>query len=277
MSEKYDYVRIDKKNRSVYESWLHSDVVSGSLEIGIIRDGEPFGAMAILIDNKTLTVLSVCLSDKSDQSGKTTRILKSLAAYVKKLGLNRLECRYIDDTPGITEQMLRDAGFTDFKEDLVVYRTDAYTLGSLLKAGPDAELIRGEAVRIMETGIVKCFTEIDRERIEPLGGLLPREDLSFMTLDRRGRCLSYVVISELPDGGLFLADLVFVDGREADAAGLMYMALGKVFMEIEPDGEFYIAAAADRYKRLADYVFAPVKPQIHKQRLITAGRTVDDI
>ncbi len=274
MSEKYDYVRIDKSNRPAYESRLHSDIVSGSLEIGIIRDGEPFGAMAILIDNKTLTVLSVRLADTSDQSGKTTRILKSLAAYVKKLGLNRLECRYIDDTPGITEQMLRDAGFIDFREELVVYRTDAYTLGSLLKSGPDAELIRGEAVRIMETGSVKCFTEIERDRIEPLLGLLPREDLSFLTLDRRGRTISYIVISELPDGGLFLADLVCIDGREADAAGLMYMALGKVFMEIEPDGEFYIAAAADRYKKLAAYVFDPVKPQIHKQRMIVAGRDV---
>jgi hypothetical protein len=110
--------------------------------------------------------------------------------------------------------------------------------------------------------------------MEPLNGLLPREDLSFMTLDRWRRCLSYVVISELPDGGLFLADMICVDGRERDMAGLLYMSLGKVFMEIEPDGDFYIAAVADRYKKFADYLFAPVRPLIHSQKLMKARRKV---
>lgn len=274
MSDKYDYIRIDESNRSQYEDYLHDDAMGERLFIGIIKNGEPFGSMTIMIDGPTLSVQSIRIADTPEQPGEIPRILASLAEYASRLGFSRLECRYIDDSPGITEQMLRDAGFTDFREDMVVYSVDAYTLGSLLKSGPESELMHGEAVRLMETGIVKCFTQISRKRLAPLSILLPREDLSFMTLDRRGRCLSYIVISELPDGGLFLADMICVDGREADAAGLLYMSLGKVFMEIEPDGEFYIAAAADRYKRLADYVFAPVEPMIRRQRMITAGRNV---
>ena len=274
MSDKYDYVRIDESNRSLYEAYLHDIIAPDRLDIGIVLDGKPYGGMVIMIAGRTLSVQNIRIADTPDRDTEMIRILGSLAGYAVRLGLSYVECSYIDDSPGITERMLRDAGFTDFKEETFVYRTNAYTLGSLLKAGPDAQLIKGEAIRVMESGIVKCFTEIDSERMEPLHGLLPREDLSFMTLDRWRRCLSYVVISELPDGGLFLADMICVDGREKDMAGLLYMSLGKVFMEIEPDGDFYIAAVADRYKKFADYLFAPVRPLIHSQKLMKARRKV---
>ncbi len=268
MSDKYEYIRIDESNRAQYEVYLHDNIAPDRLDIGINLNGKPHGGMVIMIAGRTLSIQSIRIADSPDQPAEMIWILGSMAGYAAKLGLSNVECSYIDDSPGITEQMLRDAGFTDFKADAVVYRTNAYTLGSLLKAGPDAQLIRGEAVRVMEAGIVKCFTEFDSDRIDPLNGLLPREDLSFMTLDRWRRCLSYVVISELPDGGLFLADMICVDGREKDMAGLLYMSLGKVFMEIEPDGDFYIAALHVRQSQFGGISGHRSENPYHLSRLI---------
>ncbi len=272
MANRYDYIQIDEKTKPKYGAFLPEAGMSreNDISIGICADKKPCGAVRIHKHDQVLTIRSIRMADAEGEAADLKPVIEALSGYAKKTGYKQIECRYTDDEPRITKQQLGDAGFTAFKEDATVYRTDAYTLGSLLRDGPDAMMMRTYAVRIMREGRVRCFTEAYKESLKMFTNLYPDNELSFMTVDGEENPTGYIVVSTLPDGGLYLADMRCLDGMEEDLLGLLFMCLGKVFMRIEPDGEFYIAAITDNYRRFADYLFAPVKPLISVNRIRNA-------
>ncbi len=274
----YEYKQIKQTDKTDYKEFLPDEEISGGVPgdilVGINKDSKPHGAIVLQKKGEGLAVRSIRMADSPDSSNDLGHVLSELIAYAAKIGYKTIECRYTDDEPGITEQMLRDAGFTAFKEEAHVYRVDAYTLGSLLRDAPDARLMYESAVRIMSLGRVKCLSEADEDIIRMFENLYPDPDLSFYTTDDTGALTGNVVISNLPDGSPYLADLRCIDGGERDLVGLLFMAFGKTFMRIEPDGEFYIAAVDKSYRRLADYFFAPVFPLISVHRILNARKNI---
>ncbi|MCR5511312.1 MAG: hypothetical protein K6F54_10225 [Lachnospiraceae bacterium] len=274
MLHKLDYTLINKQNKAQFEEYI-SEIVTWDIlpnsSLGILADGKPLGAVILNRTDKSMAIRSIRLSDSLNAGAVLKEIVKVLCKLGDKSGCNILECRYTNDDPGITEQMLRDAGFKNFDEDTVVYKADAYTLGSLLRDGPDAIAMREAGVRLMTMDRVRCFDAIPEDVRSLFKKLYPTDELSFMITDADGKPEDYIVISELPDGSLYLADVECQIGHEAEVMGLLYMCFGKVFMRIEPDGEFYIAAVSDGYKRFAERFFEPVLPLVSVQKILTAS------
>ena len=283
MAGKYEYIHIKKKNCKDYtEIMPYLIKKDGSLNlneddyaIGITSDGEPFGAVILQKNGKTLTIRSIRVGADRDETDIPPGIWKVLNDFCKKSEFTRLECRYSDDEPGITEEILRDAGFTDFSEVAGVYRIDATLLGFMLRDGDDAMFMRSQCARLMSEGRAHNLMKIRPETYEYVLGLCPDPTLSFMIVDDTGRPESYVMISELPDGGLYLADIMCMEGHEADLAGLMYMSLGRVFLDIEPDGEFYVAIVKQAYHNLFELLLTPVRDGVEFQKIMLASRSIE--
>ena len=83
-----------------------------------------------------------------------------------------------------------------------------------------------------------------------------------------------VVISELSDGSLYLADFSYSENKKADFAGLVYMSLGAILMQIQPEGVFYIAAVEDRFRAFARILFRPLDDGIIEQYVYRASHPV---
>ena len=278
MSDRYQYVRIDNTNRDQFSDYLPDsaadDLEIGGYGIGIMDGDRPFGAVVLGQNDTTLTVQSIRTDISSDGQDFRPEIFASLQSFGVSRGYTRLSCRYTDDEPGINEDMLREVGFTSFEEVVHVFRIDAYNLGSLLRDSRYAPYLRQSAIGLMQQGRVSSFLTASDENAELVRELHPAPDLSFLTVDEEGILESFVVISEMPDGSLYLADLMCADGCEADLEGLLYMALGNAFMRIEPAGEFYIAGVNNSFTRLAEFFIAPVRPLIRYQKIMNAGMTL---
>ena len=286
MAEKFEYIRITADNRMDYEAIL-PDIVKedGSLNIekneygiGITLNGVPCGVVVLQKNEETLTVRSVRFINSSGAEDTRPEIWHTFTAFcIKKEGFNRLECRYTDDEPGITEDDLRNAGFTDFKEESGVYRVNALMLGSLLRDGPEAGVMRKECARLMSERRGHSLAKTDPDAQQFFQELNPVYDLSFLTVDDAGKPESYVIISALPDGSLYLADVRCTKGKETDLAGLLYMSLGSVFLQIEPEGEFYMAAVNPSFGKLFGHFLAPVLGGISYQRILLASRSIRQV
>ncbi|MCR5510428.1 MAG: hypothetical protein K6F54_05710 [Lachnospiraceae bacterium] len=283
MAEKYEYIRITAENMPEYESILPDiEKEDGSLNIdkneygiGITSDGVPCGAVVLQKNKDVLTVRSIRFVNTSGAQDTRPEIWGTLIGFcIKTGGFKRLECRYTDDEPGITEEDLRNAGFTDFIEESGVYRVNANMLGSLLRDGPEAGFMRRECARLMSERRAHSLEKMAPVSDQYVRNLYPIPDLSFLTVDDEGVPESYVMISSLPDGSLYLADIRCASGKEADLAGLFYMSLGSVFMEIEPEGEFYMAAVTPAFDKLFEFFLSPVIDGISYQRILLASRSI---
>lgn len=278
MSDRYQYVRIDDTNADRFSEYFPGSAAEeleiGGYGIGIMDGERPVGAVMLGQIGRTLTVQSIRTEDSSDGTDIRPEIFASLRSFGARQGYNRITCRYTDDEPGINEDMLRAVGFTSFEEEAHVFRIDAYNLGSLLRDSRYAPYLRRSAIGLMQQGRVSSFLTASYENLDLVRELHPAPDLSFLTVDETGILESFVVISEMPDGSLYLADLMCADGCEADLEGLLYMALGNAFMRIEPAGEFYIAGVNNSFTRLAEFFIAQVRPLIRYQKIMNAGMTL---
>lgn len=276
MSDSYRYVRINDTNAERFAGYLPGNVTdergAGGYSIGILCNDEPVGAVVLEHNGSTLTVQSLRYSDSSGGQIIRPEIFASLQSFGINHGFKMLSYRYADDESGINENVLRDLGFTDFTEEASVFRIDGYSLGSLIRDGAYAASMREAAVRLMHEHRVTSLQNASEENSGLIRELHPDPGLSFMTVDDSGHMESFTVISEMPDGSLYLADLMCADGHEEDLMGLLYMSLGKSFMQIGTGGELYIAAVNDRFRRLAEFFTAPVRPLIRSQRIMNASR-----
>ena len=279
MSHKYNYSLIDKKNMSKYKDYIFDYDecgISNNIGIGIESEGIPKGAVIIHKDKPKYMIRSIRLSDSLDGKEVLLELINVLLKLGKENGYKNIECRFTDaEADSITEQIFGDVGFKFLDEETLVYRIDAFTLGSLLRDGPYSVAMREGAVSIMAKNQARCLNKISNENRKLFDALCPKEEISFVTVDEDGEIQSYVIISEITDGSLYLSAMRSAKGHEEDMPGLLYMCLGKVFMNIEPDGEFYIAAANDIYINFSNSFLEPVLPIVSVQRIITASRDIE--
>ena len=267
MSGKYGYVKIDKSNTELFDPPI---LDKGDYGIGITKKDKPCGTVILHKERDSLVVRSIRIDDPKEKNPEE-ELFVTLKSFAAKNGFKRIECRFADDEPNLTEDILRKAGFTEFKEDSLVFRIDAYSLGSLLRDGPYADMMYNECIRLLDEKRARCFSKVSNEVYENLSELYPDRDMSFMTVDESEQMESYIVISRLPDGSMYLSDMYCPSDKTSDLAALMFMSFGKVFMEIEPAGDFYISAVNEKYRRLADTLIAPLAETIDRQRIMTAS------
>ncbi|MCR4597359.1 MAG: hypothetical protein K5673_11315 [Lachnospiraceae bacterium] len=275
------YIKIDGTNRSLYAGYLPDDTGSdrdaSGTELGIDVGDTPCGAMLLYGDEeKCLNIRSLCIAPEYEGTSLRLDTLNKLSTYAAMKGFEKVICRYTDDEDGITEDILGQAGFDEFTKEAVVYRVDAYTLGSLLRDGPYARLSREACIRLMTEGRVTNLRNLPPSLSFGLLPLHPTSDMSFVITrdvpDGEPEISSYVITSRLPDSSIYLSEILNTEEEPDDILGLLYMSFGSVFMEIEPEGDFYVAAVNDKYLRLAEMYFGPVRDLINIQSIKSAVR-----
>lgn len=276
MAGKVSYEKLTQKNISGYSDFISDvDGLSGSDEtgIGIKEDGVPFGVVILGKTKNTLVVESVRVKDPEvNRIGK--EIFKGLNMIAKSKGYKTIGYRFADDEPFVNEDFLRQAGFTEFDREATVYNIRAFELGRFLRESETAKEMLKECERIIREKKARCLSLVPRKDSAFFKDLEPDDEHSYVTVDKKGNIESYVIISQYPDMGFFLADMYSANGREDDLRGLLYMALGSVFMSIEPDGVFYIAAVNGRIQRIVSRLFSPETNGIYSQEIVYATRTV---
>lgn len=276
------YEELDENNLHLYEEFL-SEVAfdpddKDILLFGVEYKGKAAGVVVLHKDSeKELSIRSLQLIDGENTPDIVAVILKGFEAYAIKEGYEKIICRYTDDDGRITKDILKKAGFDEFYGEADVYRIDAYTLGSLLRDGPVAQLFKDGCMKLMKSGHVFDLGQLSPKETEPLLSLYPMPDLSTVTVDDEGYIRSYVIVSKLPDGSIYLSDILNQEEDRESFAGLIYMGLGKIFMRIHPDGDFYIAAINESYRRLMEVYLSPVIKTIGRQHVLSAGRRLKKI
>ncbi|MCR5746925.1 MAG: hypothetical protein K6G03_04400 [Lachnospiraceae bacterium] len=275
MSNRLDFIILGKKNRAVFEPFYPELDSKGSSPdeylFGVMNGDEPYGVVLLKKDKKTLIISQISIDYTAENMTEIlTAVLKGLIANIRGWGAEILSIKYTDNDIGITKRILKDAGFTEFKEEARVYRIDAYSLGSLLRDGPDSETLRSESVRILDLEKTRVFSLAPEKITDLYAGLIPEPRFSFLTLDQENKVGCCSIISKLADGTLYLSGLYNYGSDNADLMGVFYLSLASVFMEIEPDGEFYIPAINPRIKNIAEYFISPLKSEIEKNRIYSA-------
>ena len=276
MAGKVSYEKLTQKNISGYSDFISDvDELSGSDEtgIGIKEDGVPFGVVILGKTKNTLVVESVRVKDP-EVNRIGTEIFKGLNMIAKSKGYKTIGYRFADDEPFVNEDFLRQAGFTEFDREATVYNIRAFELGRFLRESETAKEMLKECERIIRVKKARSLSLVPQKDSAFFKDLEPDDEHSYVTVDKKGNIESYVIISQYPDMGFFLADMYSANGREDDLRGLLYMALGSVFMSIEPDGVFYIAAVNGRIQKIVSRLFSPETNGIYSQEIVYATRTV---
>lgn len=281
MSGRFGYKKIHSGNRKDYAEYL-TDATGGNgsgglISIGITEQGKPCGALLLRQEEETLSVVSIDADfQKAEEAfGVYQEIFNTMSWFAAQQVCKKIECRFTDDEPGISAEILKNAGFTDFQEETVVYRIDSGMLGLLLRDAPESRVMRENGVRILDEGKAWRFSEAPPELKSLLSELYPRDTLSFLTVGPDEKLESYAAVSELPDGSLYLADLYCAPGCEKDLSGLTYLSLGAVFLEIQPAGEFYVAAVNKKLESLMEHILQPVREEVDIQRIYRAVKEID--
>ena len=276
MSGKVSYEKLTGKNISKY-----NDFISGKDEldakdetgIGIIEDGVPFGVVILKKTKDALVVKSVRVRDP-EENKVGEDIFKGLNVIARDRGYRTIGCRFADDEPFVNEDFLRHAGFTGFDREAMVYSITAFELGRFLRDDESAKEMLRECERLLRVKKARCLSVLPPKSAVIFKELDPDYEHSYVTVDKKGNIESYVIISQYPDMGFFLADMYSANGREDDLRGLLYMALGSVFMSIEPDGVFYIAAVNNNILKIVNKLFAPETKGIYSQEIVYATKTI---
>ena len=156
----------------------------------------------------------------------------------------------------------------------MVYSITAFELGRFLRDDESAKEMLRECERLLRVKKARCLSVLPPKSAVIFKELDPDYEHSYVTVDKKGNIESYVIISQYPDMGFFLADMYSANGREDDLRGLLYMALGSVFMSIEPDGVFYIAAVNNNILKIVNKLFAPETKGIYSQEIVYATKTI---
>ena len=279
MAANYSYINVNQKNISDFEEWVPQftpmDASSGEYAFGILRNEKPCGLAILREEGRALLVRHMGLGVKFGGAEVCVRTFNQLWHFAVKKGFKELVYRYTGNELGLTEDVLRLAGFRFFKEEDRVYEIDASKLESLLKEGRYAAAMQEQSARLLSEGAVLSFTEAGDESTELFRELYPSPELSFMTRTPEGYPDSSIIISELSDGSLYLADFTFYENKEKDFAGLIYMSLTEVLKRIRPEGLFYIAAVEERFRFFVQRFFAPLDEGMGQQSVYRASRPVE--
>ncbi len=275
-SDRLEYSELTEHNLRFFKNYIPDSVRRGFPEgeygYGVMYEYQPKGVILLSDSGGAVTIKSL----NTDITPAGVLVCKSMLKMVyrqaEKKGLKRIECLFTDDEPGITEDFLRMTGFTGFKEISKVYRISAGTLGAFLLRGSKPGGMRDECVDLLNEDRLRNFELADNKISEKYKNLYPVSDLSYVILDEKGEEAGYFAVSSLPDGSLYLADFQCKDFK--NAGGLLFIGLGSVFLKIEPDGDFYIAAVNDEIRKLAEAVFMPIKSEIETQKIFLATREI---
>ena len=275
MSHKYQHVRINKVNRRFFEDFIpgiqyEKDGVEEYM-IGTIKDGTPAGAAVVHRKDALMMIRSLRVESKVGGADICVAIIREVLRIAESKGCEEVEYRYTSDELGYTGDILRKAGFRSFKEEANVSVISSSLLAYLLTEDRKASDMRRECVRLIDEKKVRAFSR-SPENARVFEELYPESDMSFMTINEKGEPESYAVISRLSDGSLYLADFYSAEGRDGDLFGLLYMSLGSVFMSIQPEGDFYIAAVEDRFDKLTRILFAAKYKELSRQGVFLASR-----
>ncbi len=275
-TEKLEFSELTELNLKFFRNYLPDmykrGIPEGEYGYGVMYEYQPKGVMMLSDSGRTVTIKS--LNTDITRAGATVckSMLKTVFKQARKKGLKRIECLFTDDEPGITEDFLSMAGFTEFKEISKVYRISARTLAKFLSDASEPDGMRDECVDLLDEERLWNFELIKKEISEKYKNLYPVPELSYAVVDENGEDTGYFAVSRFPDGSLYLAD--FMCKNFEDAGGLIFTGLGSVFLKIEPDGDFYIAAVNDELEELTTAIFLPVKDEIAVQRIFMAAREI---
>ena len=278
MSANYSYVSVDKNNISDFAEWDPNFTSIGTApneySFGILRNDIPCGLVIMQEEGRSLVIRHMGIGVKFGGAELCVRTFDKLWMFAVQKGFRELVYRYTGNELGLTEGVLRLAGFRLFKEEDRVYEINAGKLSNLLKDGRYAETMKKQSERLLKEGLSHSFAEAGAEKTDLFRELYPNPELSFMTLTEEGLPDSSIIISELSDGSLYLADFMFDDNKEKDFAGLAYLSFEAVLARIQKEGMFYIAAVEDRFRAFVQRLFEPFGEGIDEQLVYRASRPV---
>ncbi len=269
------FMKLGKKNRIGFEKYFNiqrNSVFSiKDYCFGIMNDEKPLGVVILKSDKTRLIIDSIEIDYEADDIEEIMQeVLCGLVGSVNDWGFEDLIYKCSDITPGIKIGALKKAGFKSVKEEAVVYSISAYSLGTLLRDGPDAIMMRTECVRILNATKARIFSLASNEVVENYKELGADPEYSFLTLDEEGNVEGCSIVSTLSDGTHYLSELYYCNGNSDDIMGLLYLSLSKIFMDISPDGEFFIPAVKPYIITIFQYLLSPLDQVIEKQRIFTA-------
>ncbi|MCR4590387.1 MAG: hypothetical protein K5668_06175 [Lachnospiraceae bacterium] len=276
MSIDLEFIKLGNKNKFGFESFLPDPVTgyvpSGEFCFGVSKDEKKYGVVELKKNGKDITVSGIWIDYSAENTHELlTDIMGALIENADAWGFGSVSCNFTDDEPGITGKVLKNAGFTGFKEMARVFRIDAYSMGTLLRDGQDFVMMRRESVRILDEGRARVFHLAPEKVTAQFVNLVPEPHLSFLTLNEDDTVGSSVCVSALSDGSLYLSDISCTDGELRDLEGLLYLCFSAVFMEIYPNGEFYFPAVNPYLNNITEHILSPLGKGVEKQRIFSAS------
>ncbi len=275
------FLKLGKKNRRGFEQFFNGlsqkEFSLNDICFGIIDGEQPCGVVVLKKDSKTLIIDSIEIDYAVEDIENTMKeVLSGIVENVHDWGFEDLSLKYSDNSPGIRKSILRKAGFVSFKEEAKVYSISDFSLGTLLRDGPDAITMRAECVRLLKEKRARIFNLAPETAVEKYKELSPDPAFSFLTLNENGEVGGCSIVSTLPDGTHYLSELISYDGNSDDMIGLLFLSLSNIFMDIYPGGEFFIPAVKPYIITVFRFLLAPLEDGIEQQRIFTATTKNDN-
>ncbi len=277
MSEDYYLVSINEKNQVRFKEYLpdnaETELTKKDRLVGIRTKTFERGAFIVRRKAEEMIIRSFNMDPSVEDPDAYSMVFTMLGDLAACKGFKQLLFSYTDSDPRINKDVLHSAGFTEFKKSAQVYKINAKLLGSLLCESPDALNMRLECVELLDAERTYSLDKAPEKFRSLFEGLDAVGRLSYLSVNDKKELQAYVAISRLPDGTCYLADYKCTSEEGVkDLSGLLYMSLGSVLMEIEPDGEFYIVALSKRLSDLYTSFFLPIRKEVIRQNIILAKK-----